>query len=50
MPSGSVDKEDLNTHTIQPREWHQGPQSAGLVPLIRQGSTNYSKAAKLTLE
>ena len=46
MPPGSVDKEDLVTHIVQPGDWHQGPQSTGLIPLIRQGSTNYSKTAK----
>lgn len=46
MPPGSVDEEDPTSHLVQPGNWHQGPQSTGLVPLTRQGSNNYSKSAK----
>ena len=33
MPPGSIDTEDEDTHTVRPGEWHQGPQSTGLIPL-----------------
>lgn len=46
MPPGSVDREDPETHVVQPGEWHQGPQSTGFVQLARQGSNAYSKTAK----
>ena len=46
MPPGSIDTEDEDTHTVRPGEWHQGPQSTGLVPLAQQGSNRHSNSAK----
>ena len=46
MPPGSVDRENRENSTIEPGDWHQGPQSTGLVPLAKQGSNSYSKTAK----
>ena len=46
MPPGSVDREDSETHIVEPGDWHQGPQSTGMVNLTRQGSTNYTQTAK----
>ena len=30
MPPGSVDQEDPVSHTVQPGDWHEGPQPSGL--------------------
>ena len=31
MPPGSIDTEDEDMHTVRPGQWHQGPQSTGLI-------------------
>lgn len=46
MPPGSIDREDPETHAVQPGDWHQGPEPRGMVPLTQQGSNAYAKTAK----
>ena len=45
-PPGSLDVEDKVTHTVHLGEWRRDPVSTTLVPLSKQGSNRYSRAAK----
>ena len=46
MPYGSIDTEDLETHTVSPGNWHQDKKPQGGTPLDKQGSNHHSTDAK----
>ena len=46
MPPGSIDIEDIETHAVRPGEWHEGPQSTGLLALAQQAGNRHSNSAE----
>ena len=44
-PPGSIDK-DIETHAVHPGEWHEGPQSTGLLALAQQAGNRHSNSAE----
>lgn len=45
-PPGSMDTENVDTHTVTPGNWRQDKEPQGLVAIEKQGSNHYSTSAK----